>query len=412
MEPVEPEFFDLVIAGGGMVGASLACALAPVIESRGLRVAVIEAAPPEQQNSHGSNPSYDARSTALSWNTRGIYQRMGVWPELANRATPIQSIHISDQGHFGAARLDARDQGVDALGYVLENAWLGEVLTNRVRKATGVHRLSPARVVRARHESGGARLQVSSKGSDLEIQTALLVIADGGRSNLCRDLQLTFEVQEYGQQAIVANISLTQPHHNRAYERFTPQGPLALLPLESDAAGNGRAALVWSVTSEAVDALMALDDDRFLASLQRAFGYRLGHFCGVGRRDCYPLSLQFVREQVRPGLVVMGNAAHTLHPVAGQGFNLAVRGIAALAETLSAGLEQGLGPGDSGLLQRYLSRQRSDQARTLKVTDGLVRLFSSHDLLLELGRDFGLFALDLLPAVKKSFVRRAMGMAG
>lgn len=412
MEPAEPEFFDLVIAGGGMVGASLACALAPVVESRGLRVAVIEAVPPEQQNSHGSNPSYDARTTALSWNTRSIYERMGVWPQLADRATPIQSIHISDRGHFGAARLDARDQGIDALGYVLENAWLGEVLTNRVRKSAGIHWLSPARVVRARHESGGARLQVSSKGSDLEIQTALLVVADGGRSNLCRDLQLTFEVQEYGQHAIVANISLVQSHRNRAYERFTPQGPLALLPLESDEAGNGRAALVWSVASEAVNALMALNDEQFLASLQRTFGYRLGHFCGVGRRDCYPLLCQFAREQTRPGLVVMGNAAHTLHPVAGQGFNLAVRGIAALVETLSAGLEQGLGLGDPGLLQQYLTKQLGDQARTLKVTDGLVRLFSSQDLLLELGRNFGLLALDLLPAVKKSFARRAMGMAG
>ncbi len=410
MGSIETRFFDLVIAGGGMVGASLACALQPLVKHRGLRVAVVEAISPSLKNKQGCQPGYDARSTALSWESRCIYERFGIWPELAGRATPIRSIHISDQGHFGAARLHAGDQGVEALGYVLENAWLGEVLSSRVRHATDITWLSPAQVVKAKCESGRMLLQVCSQETELEIETTLLVVADGGRSRLCDDLQIAFETQSYGQHAVVANVSLPRSHHHRAYERFTPQGPLALLPLEPDVDGSDRSSLVWSVASETVDEVMALDDDQFLASLQRTFGYRLGHFCKIGKRDYYPLSRQIAREQIRPGLVVVGNAAHRLHPVAGQGFNLALRGVESLVKALSVGMDRGLSLGAPAVLQQYLSQRQGDQARMLGFTDGLVRLFSNQDLLLGLSRDFGLVALDMLPMVKKYLVRRAMGL--
>lgn len=391
----------LTIVGGGMVGASLALALQSCARRAGWTIRLVEAHPPERD---AWQPSYDARSTALSHGTRQLYACLGVWETLAQRVEPIKSIHVSDRGHPGSARIDARCEGVPALGYVVENAWLGEVLLGALDRSV-VQWLAPARVVAARPSSGGYLLEIDAEGQHSELTTDLLVIADGGRSSLLSQLGIHRKVAPYHQVAVIANVSSAAGHDNVAYERFTDSGPLALLPLSE-----GRSALVWTLPEDQAADIAMLPDAAFLARLQDAFGYRLGELTRVGERHCYPLSLIEAEEQVRTSLVVLGNAAHSLHPIAGQGFNLSLRDTLALADTLTEAWEEGRPPTDLKVLLGYLERQRLDQALTVGFSDRLTRLFSNRQPLLTLGRNLGLLGLDILPPVKRVFARRAMGL--
>ncbi|MEZ5523473.1 MAG: 2-octaprenyl-6-methoxyphenyl hydroxylase [Pseudomonadales bacterium] len=424
MDPVQAQedFFDVAIIGGGMVGASLACALLPAVAEQGMRVALVESFPfpvcetPETSDEVLYQPSYDDRSTALSYGSRCLLQQLGVWEKLSQHVTPIKHIHVSDKGRFGAARLHAAEHGIDALGYVVENAWLGRVLLQKVRSSGLVHCISPASVTDVKRvlDDNGAvcqRLTLQQEDGVHTLMTRLAVVADGGRSQVCEQLGLEVQKTDYRQHAIVANVSTELPHDNVAYERFTPQGPVALLPLhEQDAHRQSRSALVFTVAAEQVGELMAMGDQAFLEALQQRFGYRLGPFTAIGRRDSYPLTLQRVREQVRPGLAVIGNAAHTLHPVAGQGFNLALRGLMALSHTLNEAFAQGQNPGDMGLLQGYLQRQQLDQDKTIAFTDQLLKLFGSQSTLVKKARGRGLLALEFFNPAKQLFARQAMGL--
>ncbi|UVE17624.1 2-octaprenyl-6-methoxyphenyl hydroxylase [Pseudomonas sp. LS44] len=385
---------ELAIIGGGLVGASLALALQGEAKARGWRIVLIEPFAPGE----GYQPSYDARSTALSFGSRQIFERLGVWPQIAERAEAIREILVSDRGRFGATRLRAADEGVPALGYVAENAWLGHCLWQAMDQQV-VQWRCPAEVVRMQPLDDGYRLLLND---DSSLDCSLAVLADGGRSGLREQLGITVNQTAYPQSALIANITPAQPHSGQAFERFTADGPLALLPL-----ADNRCALVWSRAHADAKRLHALDERSFLAELQTAFGYRLGALRQVGARHLYPLALVEAQEQIRRHLVVLGNAAHSLHPIAGQGFNLSLRDTWALAEAL---LETQAPLGDFATLQRYCQRQRLDQQLTVGFSDRVTRLFSNATPLIAAGRNLGLLGLDLLPPAKRWFARQAMGL--
>jgi 2-octaprenyl-6-methoxyphenol hydroxylase len=390
---------DLIIVGGGMVGASLAIALA----GRGLRMALVEAHRPDAD----TQPSYDDRGIALAYGTRRVFEALDVWPALSRVVEPIRDIHVSDRGHFGFTRLHAADEGVPALGYVVTARELGRVLLDRMADDPALEVLAPARVVRFEDQGDRVAVEVERNGLVETLYCRLLVAADGGNSAIREQLDVPVQRWQYGQSAVVANITPSRPHHNVAYERFTESGPVALLPM-----GGQRCALVWTVRDEEVEATLALDDAAFLEAFQQRFGHRLGRFTRVGRRTSYPLSLLRARQSVRGRTAIIGNAAHTLHPIAGQGFNLGIRDVAALAEVIA---DAQAADGDVGAAERLAEyeRWRIGEQRTIALaTDGLARLFSNPLGIVRAGRNLGLLAMEFLPVAKHPLARAAMGLLG
>lgn len=385
---------QIAIIGGGLVGASLALALQAGARERQWKIVLIEPFAPGDT----FQPSYDGRSSALSYGSQQIYQRLGLWEAIAPRAEAIRNIHISDRGRFAATRLSAAEEGVPALGYVVENAWLGHCLWAALDEEV-IEWRCPARVEQMQALSDGYQLTLDD-GSSLDCDLAIL--ADGGRSGLREQLGIHAHTTAYGQTALIANISTALPHQGLAFERFTDDGPMALLPL-----ADNRCVLIWTREPDEAQRLNALPDQQFLAELQACFGYRLGAIEQVGTRYMYPLSLIESSEQVRAHLAVLGNAAHSLHPVAGQGYNLSLRDSIALADTLLAGPAT---PGDLATLQAFQRAQLSDQELTIGFSDRVTRLFSNAKPLLAGGRNLGLLGLDLLPPAKRWFARQAMGM--
>lgn len=400
------QHYDIVVIGGGLVGASFACALAAQTRGAPPRILVIEAAPSVQVST-----SFDARSTALSHGSRQIYERLGLWQAIASHATPIERIHVSDRGHFGAVRIDCADMQVDALGHVAENQHLGLVLTAALDQDPAIDFLCPASIHSLVPTPQGMRLQIQgAEDALLTLDAALVVLADGGKSTVSEQLGISSSQTPYGQHALIANVAFSDPHRHVAYERFTDSGPLAVLPL-TEREGEHRGALIWTLADDEATAVAALSEAQFLARLQERFGYRLGRFEKVGSRVLYPLTLTVAREQVRPGLVLLGNVAHSLHPVAGQGLNLALRDAQVLAERLAEALTQGHAPGDMEVLQGYVDAQARDQLTTISFSDYMTRLFSSSHPALVWARKGGLFSIDLIPPLKRGFARQAMGLA-
>lgn len=384
----------LAIIGGGLVGASLALALQAGARKRGWKITLIE--PFAAGDSY--QPSYDARSSALSYGTRQIYERLGLWQQISRRAEPIRQIQVSDRGRFGATRLTAMEEGVPALGYVVENAWLGQCLWQGLdHEVVSWH--CPAEVTQMQVLEDGYRLSLND---ETVLDCDLAVLADGGRSGLREQLGIHVKQRPYNQSALIANITPSEAHCGQAFERFTEDGPMALLPLPEN-----RCALIWTRIGMDAKRLAELDERSFLSELQGVFGYRLGALRQVGARHVYPLALVEAQEQVRPNLVVLGNAAHSLHPIAGQGFNLSLRDVQSLADALLAGPST---PGDFATLQAYRERQRLDQDLTVGFSDQVTRLFGTSQPLLATGRNLGLLGLDLLPPAKRWFARQAMGL--
>jgi 2-octaprenyl-6-methoxyphenol hydroxylase len=398
--------YDVVIVGGGMVGATLACALNASPATQNLSVLIIDAQPQSDTSKAAPHPSFDSRSTALSAASRSILERAGLWHAVQASACPIEAIQVSDKGRLGTTKLAREDYGVPALGYVVENAAFGAALSTQLKAARHCEFLAPARVTAATPVGGGMRVAVEGEGADTrEVTAKLLVVAEGGRSPLCAQLGIARSQHDYGQHALIANVGLTQPHNGVAYERFTATGPLAMLPLiAADSAQ--RSSLVWTLDASEAQDIAALDDAALLERLQQAFGWRLGRLGRIGARAIYPLSLQVAQEQVRPHLVLLGNVAHTLHPVAGQGMNLSLRDIEALVETLATPT---LELGSMTMLTRYLQAREADQNLMIGVTDGLTKLFSSDAQAKVWLRKAGLLSLDLIPALKTRFGARAMG---
>ncbi|MEJ2346828.1 MAG: 2-octaprenyl-6-methoxyphenyl hydroxylase [Gammaproteobacteria bacterium] len=397
---------DILIVGGGMVGASLACALS----GQNLRVTVAEGVPLRS----AAQPSYDDRSIALAYGSARIFDAMGLWAAIEPQTAAIRRIHISDRGHFGATRLDAAEEGVDALGYVVETRVLGRVLQEALARAPNVELVCPASVEDLRVGDHGVEVAMRVDDAPRTLTAALVIAADGSTSLVRERLQIPVLRWDYGQTAVIANVTAARPHDHVAYERFTDSGPLALLPLPDaePADGGGRLSLVWTVRSERAEEVLALEDEAFLAALQDRFGQRLGALVRAGVRHAYPLSLLRVKEHVRPRVALIGNAAHTLHPVAGQGFNLGIRDVAALAELLAEAAGAGADPGSPALLQRYASWRNRDHRRVAAFTDGLARVFANPLAPVALARDLGLVAVDLLPSLKHFLARRTMGLAG
>jgi 2-octaprenyl-6-methoxyphenol hydroxylase len=384
---------DVAIAGGGMVGLSLAAALAELP----LDVVVIEPVAPDADR----QPSFDARTTALSSGSRRVLEGIGAWRGIAGQATPIRRIHVSEQGAFGTASLTAAEQGVASLGYTIENRLLGLALRARV---TAMPRLllCPGSVRDV--ETGGDAVLLRTDGGE-SIAARLVVAADGAQSAVRSALGIGAGVSDYGQHAIVAHVDTARFHEHTAYERFTPTGPIAVLPI-----AEGRSAVVWTLAPDDARRVLALGDGAFIAELQRAFGLRLGRFTRVGRRQSYPLALTRSERLTAPRAVILGNAAQALHPVAGQGFNLALRDVAVLAELVA---DRGSGdPGDAALLACYAAWRAPDREAVIRFTDSLVRGFGLPLAPLKRLRGGGLLLFDLMRPVKHAFARRTMGLAG
>ena len=394
--------FDIVIAGGGMVGASLAVALEPL----GLDVAVVEAV----ARTAAAQPSFDERSTALSRSSQRSFEAMGLWPEIVAASTPIRSVHVSDKGRFGFSHIDAEEQGVEALGYVCINRVLGGVLENALEKAPHVTFVCPASITGV--ETGDTDNTVTIEHGDGRVEqlsAPLLVAADGARSHVRELLGIGSTFTDYGQKAIIGNVLTELPNGGCAYERFTESGPLAMLPIS-----NGRTAFVWILETAHAEAMLELDDATFTAKLADAFGTRLGGFSRVGKRSAYPLGLSKALRLTAHRAVLVGNAAHGLHPVAAQGFNLGMRDVAALCDCIADEMSKGdvADIGSPGVLETYAEWRRPDQQKLVAFTDGLVRLFGSRRPGIRTLRNVGMLGFDFIPGVRRAFARHTMGLAG
>ncbi|MDE1462534.1 2-octaprenyl-6-methoxyphenyl hydroxylase [Spartinivicinus poritis] len=398
--------FPVVVIGGGMVGASLALALQTSLAKHShqssMPVAIIEPHPINQAN---QQPSYDARSTALSLGSQLLLEQLGVWQSLAQHATAIKHIHVSDQGRFGFTRMNTDEYQLDAFGYVVANQQLGQNLFKVIKQYPAIELLSPATACQVKPLATGYAIEIEQGEKKSWLTTDLLVIADGGRSPLITQLGINVQCTDYHQTAMIANVTTSKPNQGQAFERFTEQGPMALLPLAKN-----HSALIWSIYQDQAPQWLDATDSSFLNSLQQHFGYRLGRFTKIGQRFHYPLSLKYSTEQIRPGLVILGNAAHALHPVAGQGFNLALRDTLQLASLLKNSWEQQEAINDYAILRRYLALQENDQIITMLGSDWLVKAFSNQHAGLSVVRNIGLVGLDLLSEAKTIFTKQAMGV--
>lgn len=391
-----------------MVGASFAIALGKAFSESNKTILVVEST--DQHASEAMQSSFDARSTALSYGSSKIFSSMGLWQEMARSVTPILEIQVSDKGRFGSVKITSAEQHVDALGYVIENRDLGDCLNAAINGSSIVQILRSASIQLAAHSEHGMSLQITSGGNSHALETRLLILADGGKSPVCKTLGISHREEQYDQQALIANIAVEMPHRNIAFERFTDSGPLAVLPLAEN--GNQyRCSLVWTLRNDQVGEYLALSDSEIMSRLQKSFGNRLGKIQQFGKRYCNSLGLMVATEQIRPGLVLLGNVAHTLHPVAGQGLNLALRDAEALVETLLQASVKGEHLGSIQVLQRYLHKQQADQNRTINFTDITTRMFSSNSAGKVLLRKFGLLGIDLIPALRREFSNLAMGIS-
>jgi 2-octaprenyl-6-methoxyphenol hydroxylase len=388
---------DVTIVGGGMVGASLAAALL----GTGVRVLLVESAPFGSAAQH----SFDARTTALGNASQRIFSALGIWESVASLAQPIRSIHISEAGRFGFARLDAEEQGIEAFGYVIANRALGAALWQKLQGDPQLLLRVPAQVESIDIGPAAVSLQVRGAGGTLEpVRTRLMVAADGAHSQVRAAAGIEARVEDYGQVAVVTSVAADQPHQARAYERFTSSGPLAVLPLH-----DARLAVIWACTPARAAELLALDEAAYLAQLQGVFGWRAGRFVSAAARGSYPLKLTRTASPVAERTVLIGNAAQALHPVAGQGFNLGLRDAALLAELIAAAPADA---GDAGLLERFAGWRAGDRSGVTGFTDGLVKLFADARPGMGVLRSLGLLMFDLAPPAKDALARVSAGFTG
>jgi len=387
---------DVAVVGGGMVGASLAAGLI----GTGVRLLLVEAVP----FGASAQPSFDERTTALGNASRRIFEGLGVWNAIAPEAAPIRAIHVSDAGRFGSARLVAEEQGIDALGYVVPNRRIGAALWGRLGEAAGLSLAVPGQVEDVAIDTTGVRFNVASAGRRLAVTARLVVAADGAHSQIRSAAGIEAAVEDYEQVAVVANVATDAPHGGIAHERFTPAGPLAVLPL-----ADGTLSVIWACRRDDAPRVLALDDAAWLGELQSRFGWRVGRFVRAGRRASYPLKLTRAASPVATRTVLIGNAAQALHPVAGQGFNLGLRDAAMLAEVI-AGSAGDLGA--PALLERFAAWRARDRSGVTRFTDGLVRLFGAEGFGVALLRNLGLLLFDLSPPAKSALARVSLGFGG
>jgi len=400
MNVLPADRYDIVIVGGGLVGASLAAAL----RGSRYRIALVEAFAPDST----SQPSFDERTTALGNASRRIFEAIGVWKDMQPQAAAITRIHVSDAGRFGFARLDAAGLGLEALGFVVPNRVIGRALWSSLQDAPGVEALMPARVTSMAVTPQDVALQVTTAAGQREIHARLVIAADGAASLIRQSSGITSQSDDYDQMAIVASVRTDQPDDGTAWERFTQAGPMALLPLAVADAKHWRT-LVWAARPADARQLMALDDEAFLLRWQQAFGWRAGRARALGPRSLYPLALTRSERSIAPRVALLGNASQSQHPVAGQGFNLGLRDAAELAELLAA---EDADPGDPELLARFEAARSADRRGVLRFTDTLVRAFSDQRAPVAALRDAALLLFDLLPPAKQALSRVSLGFGG
>jgi len=393
---------DVAIIGGGLTGTALAHALAQMP----LDVVLVEAQSPAAMR----RPSFDDRATALANGSQRILATLGLWDALSDDAEPITSIHISERGRFGVARIRADQEGVPALGYLVENRVLGTALWRALKEANRIETLAPAQLESLQTHDDSVSLVIGGANGQRKLRAKLVIAADGAQSQVRAQLDIAAIEDDYAQRAVIVNCQTEVPHRGRAFERFTTDGPVAVLPLTGD-----RVAAVWTLPQAAAERVMRLDDREFAQALQDVFGYRLGKLRRVGRRASYALTRTRSSALVATRTVLIGSAAMNLHPVAGQGFNLALRDIAALAEVLGdAWLDSNSAsdPGARALLERYRDWRVRDQERVAAFTHGLIRFFAFPSVALGVSRGLGLMLFDLVPGAKAGLARQTMGLAG
>ena len=385
-----------------MIGTSLGLALAPLK----LKIAVVEAVArgAEQQ------PSFDDRSTALSRSSQRMFEAMGLWPDIVAASTPIRSIHVSDKGRFGFSHIDAIQQKVEALGYVVINRVLGQVLQDALKEVEGLDLICPGTITAVETSDKHIEVAVDEADRSRSLSCRLLVAADGANSAVRDMIGISASRVDYEQWAVIGNVLPEKAPVNRAFERFTETGPVAMLPV-----ADNRAGFVWMLSPESAKNMLSLTDAEFTQQLQETFGYRLGKFSKVGKRAAYPLALTKANGLIARRSVVVGNAAHGLHPVAAQGFNLGMRDVAALCDCIAdARIEQSesFDCGNPAILENYADWRRDDQGKVVRFTDGIVRLFGDSRPPVRALRNLGMLAFDMIPGVRKAFARHTMGLAG
>ncbi|HIN57596.1 2-octaprenyl-6-methoxyphenyl hydroxylase [Acinetobacter pittii] len=397
---------QVIIVGGGMVGLSLSLMLAKA----NIAVKLLEAVKYpnyDDQNVAPYHSSFDARNTALSRRSVQIYQKLGVWDALQQHATPILQVHITEQGSFGKARLIAEQEKVESFGQVIENAWLGRVLLTQVRQQPLIELIDGVQVTALTQDAEQVHIEAKRGDDLLKLESKLLIAADG-RDSFCRQaIGVGVDVHDYDQVAIVTTVQTSKPHDQVGFERFSALGPLALLPLP----GEYRRSVVWPVKKGTEGEWLGEENDQhFLDALQKTYGDRAGKFEKTGKRFSYPLSQVLAHKQAVGRVILMGNAAHTIHPVAGQGFNLCLRDADVLVRYLVNQLTTSDDIGNPDNLLAYEQARLSDQQRVIKFCDTVVRGFSNQNPLLKLIRNTGLIAFDVIPGVKPLVANYAMGL--
>ncbi len=398
---------QVIIVGGGMVGLSLALMLA----KSNIAVKLLEAVKYPNYDDENVAPyhsSFDARNTALSRRSVQIYQKLGLWQALQQHATPILQVHITEQGSFGKARLVAEQEKVESFGQVIENAWLGRVLLTQVRQQPLIELIDGVQVTALTQDTDHVQIEAMRNGEYIHSLKSKLVIAADGRDSFCRQaIGVGVDEHDYDQVAIVTTVQTSKPHQQVGFERFSALGPLALLPLP----GEYRRSVVWPVKKGTeAEWLGEENDQHFLDALQETYGDRAGKFEKTGKRFSYPLSQVLAHKQAVGRVVLMGNAAHTIHPVAGQGFNLCLRDADVLVRYLLEQLAKSDDIGHPDNLLAYEQARLTDQQRVIKFCDSVVRGFSNQNPILKLLRNTGLIAFDVIPGVKPLVANYAMGI--
>ncbi|MBL1142003.1 MAG: 2-octaprenyl-6-methoxyphenyl hydroxylase [Proteobacteria bacterium] len=394
-----PHDYDVVIIGAGMVGASLACALAP----SGLRIAIIESV----TLTNDQQPSYDDRGLTLSPSTKRILEQINIWSQVQAYVTPIKKIHVSEQGRFGFTHLDAVESGFSELGNVVIARSLGLAIHKQMSSFENVNLICPAELKHFQRTDSGMILEISHSGDIEKICAGLLVGADGSYSLVRRLAGINTKEHDYKQTVIVSNITTQKPNNSTAFERFTPHGPVALLPIDKN-----RSVLVFTVEGKNAEYYLNMPDEQYIDAIEAEFGRRLGKIEQVGQRRSYPLRFIEAIEQYQDQLVLLGNAVHTIHPNTAQGFNLGLRDVAGLAECIIDGIEKGRTIDDIGILEDYIKLRRDDQQYVMQFTNRLAHCFYNDKPLLSSARNVAMLLIDMLPDLKRSFTERSMGLAG
>lgn len=389
----------IAIVGGGLVGASLAISLDKLAAANNWQIDLFEA---NAYKSGAYSPSFDGRSSAISYGTFLIYKNLGLADKFLENAYPIRQIEISDRDKSSVTNIYAEKEGVEALGFMVANTWLGEILWQGLHQCKNIKIHTPVKVEAIEFNAQGALIKTD--GGQKE-KANLVVLVDGGASGLKQKLGIGDFVDDYQQKAIFAAVELSQAHKNIAYERFVEGGAVALLPLEGH-----KAAVIWTQETSKAEKLLALEDKEFLQELQKSFGARAGLFKSVSSRGFYPLRLVLAKEQARSNLVLLGNAAHYLHPVAGQGYNLAMRGVEALVKHLNFMQTRGKNLGDLAELQKFVANRKEDQLEVIGFSHSLIKIFESQNPVLSLGRSLGLEFLNKSSGALSFIARKAMGI--